>query len=446
MRWLLVKDLQILRRSPLLLSLLVLYPVTVALLIGFSFSRGPDKPKIALVNEVPPSDHLEIGGRRISLLDPGSKLFSGLDVIRTGSRLEAIHKVESGEALGALILPENLVTRIEGNFLSEKAFLEVYVNEEDPLKARLVDDAFARLVSDANRQISHEFTRVNLQYLNLVLKGGTLRLVGRNFDVLGLRKTERIARAVKARLPAGSPERREVDRVIAFAQLGQNGLGLTDEALSAVAEPIRIQKSNLSDTTVPLTTFAAAVAVALSLGFVAVLLAAGSLALERSENTFARLVRGPLTQTSLLMEKVVLAAGCSALVTLGMLLVLGLFIPLEWARFGLWLIGLVVAAAAFGAMGTAVGALAREVSVASLLAFGLLLPIAFLALVPSGVVSVTLHDLARAVSAVFPFRPTVKLMSSALYKEGDFAGPLLHLVALTAGFGVASRLALKRFV
>ncbi len=34
MRWLLVKDLQILRRSPLLLALLVVYPIVVALLIG----------------------------------------------------------------------------------------------------------------------------------------------------------------------------------------------------------------------------------------------------------------------------------------------------------------------------------------------------------------------------------------------------------------------------
>ena len=35
MRWLLVKDLQILRRSPLLVVLLVAYPILVALLIGF---------------------------------------------------------------------------------------------------------------------------------------------------------------------------------------------------------------------------------------------------------------------------------------------------------------------------------------------------------------------------------------------------------------------------
>ena len=49
MRWLLVKDLQILRRSPLLVALLVLYPVVVAVLIGLALSRGPERPKVAFV-------------------------------------------------------------------------------------------------------------------------------------------------------------------------------------------------------------------------------------------------------------------------------------------------------------------------------------------------------------------------------------------------------------
>ena len=79
-------------------------------------------------------------------------------------------------------------------------------------------------------------------------------------------------------------------------------------------------------------------------------------ALERSENAFDRLVRS-LTRTGLVGEKILLAALCSFVVTLLMLLGLGLFIPLEWDRFPLWLLGLIVAAVAFGAMGTAIGAL-----------------------------------------------------------------------------------------
>ena len=53
MRWLLLKDLQILRRSPLQAVLLVAYPVLIAVLVGFAISRGPEKPRVAFLNEVP---------------------------------------------------------------------------------------------------------------------------------------------------------------------------------------------------------------------------------------------------------------------------------------------------------------------------------------------------------------------------------------------------------
>ena len=53
MRWLLLKDLQILRRSPLLTALLVIYPIVLAVLIGFAISRGPEKPSVAFLNRDP---------------------------------------------------------------------------------------------------------------------------------------------------------------------------------------------------------------------------------------------------------------------------------------------------------------------------------------------------------------------------------------------------------
>ena len=67
MRWLLVKDLQILRRSPLLVALLIVYPIVLALLIGFALSSPPSKPKVAFVNEVPKESRLlHVGGQSIS--------------------------------------------------------------------------------------------------------------------------------------------------------------------------------------------------------------------------------------------------------------------------------------------------------------------------------------------------------------------------------------------
>ena len=61
MRWLLVKDLQILRRSPLITALLVIYPIVIAVLVGFALSRGPDKPRVAFLNEVPKGSTFSVG-------------------------------------------------------------------------------------------------------------------------------------------------------------------------------------------------------------------------------------------------------------------------------------------------------------------------------------------------------------------------------------------------
>ena len=45
MRWLLGKDLLILRRSRLLVGVLVVYPIAIALLIGLAISRSPGQPE-----------------------------------------------------------------------------------------------------------------------------------------------------------------------------------------------------------------------------------------------------------------------------------------------------------------------------------------------------------------------------------------------------------------
>jgi hypothetical protein len=112
-RWLLLKDLQILRRSPLLVALLVLYPLLVALLVGVALSSGPSKPKVAFANLVPPGEaQINLGGQRLDATTYASKLFENVDPIRVRSREEAIAKVRSGEAVGALVIPEDTIQRL----------------------------------------------------------------------------------------------------------------------------------------------------------------------------------------------------------------------------------------------------------------------------------------------------------------------------------------------
>jgi ABC-type transport system involved in cytochrome c biogenesis permease component len=444
MRWLLLKDLQILRRSPLLVALLVLYPIVIAVLIGFALSRGPDKPKVAFYNGLEgKSAVVELGGDRIDLAKEGQRLFDAIDPVRVDSKEEAIQKVKDGDVLGALIIPSDLATNIQSSLTP--GTVEVYYNAEDPAKKQYVENTIKSQVQTANGALTKRVAKEALQLLDLISTGGNYTFLGQDFDVLGLKRSEAILTRARSELPAGSPEKAELDRVIAFGKLARENLSFSDDVLNVVGEPIRVKATSLDGGTTSLTSFAVAIAVAVSLMFITLLLAAGTLALEREENAFSRLVRGLVSRTGLLTEKAALAAACSVVVCLVMMAGLGLFVDLDWGRFPLWLAALVLGALAFAALGLAIGGLTRDVRAASLLAFMLCLPLAFLALVPSGAVAPALYDVIRAVSAVFPFKPTLDALDAALNDAGDLGGPLLHLAALTAGFGVLSRLALQRF-
>jgi ABC-2 type transport system permease protein len=442
-RWLLAKDLRILRRSPLLVSLLVIYPIVIAVLIGFALSRGPDKPEVAFYNglEGQPTE-VELGGEQIDLAREGQRLFDAIDPVRVDSREEAIQKVEDGDVLGALVIPDDLASNIQSAL--EPGTVEVYYNAEDPAKRQYVENTIKSQVQQANSALTKRVAKEALQLLDLISEGGDYTFLGQDFDVLGLQRSEEILKAARADLPEDSPERAELDRVIAFAGLARENLAFSDDVLNVVGEPIRVESKALDGGTTSLNSFAIALAVAVSLMFITLLLAAGTLALEREENAFTRLVRGLVSRTGLLVEKAGLAAVCSVAVSLLMLAGLGLFVDLDWGRFPLWLAALALGALAFAALGLAIGALTREVRAASLLAFMLCLPLAFLALVPSGAVAPALYDVIRAVSAAFPFKPALDALDAALNDAGDLVGPLLHLAALALVFGALARLALRR--
>ncbi|HEV2062267.1 MAG TPA: ABC transporter permease [Solirubrobacteraceae bacterium] len=451
MRWLLLKDLQILRRSPLLVTLLVAYPVLVALLIGFAISGGPDKPTVAFYNGVGEGDTtFSVGGEQRDASSFAEQLFDVVEPIRVDSREEAIEKVESGDALGALIVPPDAAEKLRDSLnltgTGERPKIEVIYNGEDPVKRRFVESTIEARLAEANQALSSEITKIGAQYLDILLNGGTIDLFLQEFDVLGLQESERILRERAAALPEDSPARAELERVADFAGLAVDNLDLSDAILASIGQPIVVEQTVLDGASTALDSYAVAVAVTVSLMFVTVLLAAGMLALEREENAFGRLVRGLVTRLELLAEKVVLAALCAFVLATVMVAGLSAFVSIAWSQAPLWLLALLAGALAFSALGVAIGGLAREVRAASLLAFLLSLPIAFLALVPSGTVSSTLYDVIQAVSAVFPFKPTLEALERTLNDGGgSVLGPLAHLVALVVAYLAIARLAIRRF-
>jgi hypothetical protein len=85
------------------------------------------------------------------------------------------------------------------------------------------------------------------------------------------------------------------------------------------------------------------------------------------------------------------------------------------------------------------------VRAASLLSFLLSLPLAFLALVPSGSVAHGLYDAISTVSFVFPFKASLQALDAAVNQSAPgVLVSLAHLAGLTLFFAALARVGLRR--
>ena len=450
MRWLLVKDFQILRRSPLLVALLIIYPVALALMIGFALSSPPGKPKVAFLTQVPRGrGRIHFGSQDINISSYAKDLFDSIDPIIVHSQSQAVADVRFGRALAALIVPADIPEQIQSLVTTGvgSPTVRLILNTSDPVERQFADQAIQERLNDVEQAVSKQVLRVAVADLQRVLNGGTIQFLGQNFRLLGLRNSRALLRRAIDDLPARSSLRSALGQVVGFADLAIEGLAFASPVLGSIGTPLTVDQTDLSGQTTPAATYAATISVIFSLMLVTMLLAAGMLALEREEHAFARLVRGLVSPGALLAEKVVLAGGCAAAAALVMAAGISTFVSLEWSRFPLWVVALVLAGIAFGALGVAIGGLAREVRAASLLAFMLSLPVAFIALVPTAAVSGTLKSVLDAVAFVFPFRAALDAANNAFSGTAPGIGwPLVHLLALAVAFGALARVAVRRLV
>jgi len=455
-KWLARKDLLVLARSRLLVALLVVYPVAIALLIGFAISRSPSRPRVAIVDETPPGETVRVGSQRVSVGQYARGLFSQVQPVTVATRAQAIERVKSAEVLAAVVIPADIAARVAS--ATAQAEVEVIYNG-DALEQSIVQSQIGSALAQANVGFSKQIQQAAAKVIELLLKGGDLGALGADQKLIALDQIPPLLQRVLAHQPPG-PDRAALERVADFARFAAQNLSISKQVLSTVGQPIRVRSTLLAGRRTPLNSFAVVVAVTVSLMFLCVLLAAGGVALEREEGTLARLVRSPpaapgtgtagaggalVSRAALLAEKALLAAGCAFAVAFAMLAGVGAFVALDWGRIGLWALALAFAALAFAALGLAIGALARELRAASLLAFLLSLPLALLALVPAGSVSRAFYDAIGAVSFVFPFKASLQALDAAVNSASPSLGAsIAHLAVLTGVFGALARLGLRQ--
>jgi hypothetical protein len=435
---LLVKDLRVLRRSPALLGALLAYPLVVAGLVGLVAGYANTKPRVALVDLDHLPHRIAVGGHVFSVDDTIAEISSNVKLVRLGPR-EAERQLRSGRLVATLTVPPGFVADLKGEVITPRLILQTTQGGVAPRVRQQVQ----ALVYALNRRLQEAYIGTNLGYVDLILNGGSGQFLGRPIHVLGLQRAERLVRE----LPAGAAQAQLAD----FIHDARLALAQTGSALRATANPIDLEQAPERGRTWALSAQVQGYALGLTITFLALVLAAGSLASERDENVLGRLARGLVRLWELVAAKVALAAVVAVALGLAIAVVFGAIVEIggvtggePWQRLPLVVVGLALAGAALGAVGALIGALAREARTASLVAVLVVMPVVFLGLVPSEVAPA-----AGWVSDALPFAHAVRFFVSALYDASPWGRvwrETLWLVGLGAGFGAAARLAMRRLL
>jgi ABC-2 type transport system permease protein len=430
------KDLLVLRRSPALLGVLIAYPLVIALLIGLTAAYANAKPRVALVDLDGIPHRVTVAGESFDVDGLIDQVAKNVEIVRM-SEGQASDQLAAGRVAAVITVPAGFVAELKGLVTSPRLTLATGTGGITPR----VRQQMQALVYNLNRKLQGAFIAADIQYVNLLLHGGSGTVLGHKFSIIGLDGTAKLL----ARLPR-SPE---VAKIVDFVHDARLALALTDNAIRATASPIVLEEETGRGRTSALSAQVQAYGLAITISFLGVLLAAGALAAERDENAIGRLVRGLVGLGQLVAAKVALAAAVA--VGLGLALLLGFGIAVEagdvtggqpWQRLPLVLVGVLLAGAAIGAVGTLLGALARESRTASLVGILVVLPVVFLGLVPREIVPAAAY-----ISDAFPFVHAVRFFASALYDGSPWAilgREAAWLVGLGTVFGLAARFGARR--
>jgi hypothetical protein len=348
------KDLRVLVRSPLLLGVLIAYPLLVAGLVGLVAGYGSSKPRVAFVDE----DHLprivSVGGHRFRIQDAIEEVGKNVHLVRMDP-VAARRALATGRVVATLTVPPGFLADLKSGLHAPSL---VYQVTRGGISSRVTQQVQA-LVYGLNRQLQAAYVQTDLHYVQLIVNGGSAVFAGKRYDVLGLARMQGLLKE----LPPG-PQR---DRIAEFARIASIALAQTGNLLGATANPIGLRRAHEDSRSSLLSAQVQSYALALTITFLALLLAAGAIASERDENAIGRLRRGLISMGELVSAKVALAAVVALALGLAIAVVFGVIVEAggvaagePWQRLPLLAVGLLVAGAALGAFGTLLGALARE--------------------------------------------------------------------------------------
>ena len=277
------------------------------------------------------------------------------------SETQAAQQLASGRVAAVVTVPQGFVADLKGLVSSPHLTLATGSGGITPR----VRQQMQALVYNLNLKLQKAFIQADLKYVDLLLHGGKGRVLGHDFSIIGLDGTKRLLVNVP-----DSPQKTKIADFVDDARLA---LALTGNAIRATASPVVLDEEKGRGRTSLLSAQVQAYGLAITISFLGLLLAGGALAAERDENAIGRLVRGLVGLGQLIVAKIALAV--TVALGVGFVILVGFGIAVEaggvhggepWQRLPLVLVGVLLAGAAIGAVGTLVGALTRESRTASL--------------------------------------------------------------------------------
>lgn len=436
---LLSKDFLMLRRTPSIAVLLVVYPAIVALLMGLAIGRPAAKPQIAIVNELSAGDRVvNLGGSKFDMNTLLTSLDSSVDAKPFATRAQALESVRAGDSIAAVVIPKDILNQLASG--TAQGSIDIFYDASNAVRKNLVETTLKGVLVDTNRSLTQRFRDQTLKLLQMMVDGGKL-IPGQSGKLMGIKEGQRLFPTLMRYLPPGKQAKlSDWERT---TQVMRIGIGYSGQLLNRVGEPVKIRRHAMGAAS-SLPALAISVAALVSMMFVALLLGAGMLAYEQEDQMLSRLLRGLISERGLVAGKTLLAAICAAVVGVLMLAGFAAFVDIRAARIYAWLPAIFAAATGLAVAGVAIGAIVRDVRAASLVSFMIGLPLAAAALVPAASVGSALYAAIRFVSALFPFKPGLQLVQAGMTPGMSFALPAIHMIVLVLAYFSIAVFGIKR--
>jgi len=224
------KDVLVLRRSPLLLGILLAYPLAIALLVGLVAGYGSSKPRVALVDEDNLPATIVLGGKRFHVDRAIHEVSKNVKLVRLSAD-EAERQLRDGRVVAVVTVPPGFVSTLRGMVKSPRLRLEL---SRGTISTR-VEQQVQALVYSLNRQLQRAYIASNLRYVTLILDGGDASFIGQPISVLGIQKAQRLL--------AEMPQTPRTAKLSDFLHDARLALANTGDALRSTAHPIELVRA-----------------------------------------------------------------------------------------------------------------------------------------------------------------------------------------------------------